>query len=106
VNSVVHADKEDSSTGFSGIRMPTVEEDGYMMIPMEENQWFLSQYNKYSVDQFWDFAEDEQHHPYASGTLSIVTSIITGKVMVRWLVQNHPNHIRNSFTHANKGKNT
>jgi hypothetical protein len=33
--------------------VPTVQQDCHMVVPVQEDQWPLAQYDEHSVDQLW-----------------------------------------------------
>ena len=51
VDAVIHHDKENTGRTGGDIGMPAVQQDGNVMVPVQENQFFLVDNDKKGVDQ-------------------------------------------------------
>lgn len=70
MDQVVHADKPAGGGNVVGIRIPGVEQDGNMVVPVEEDEWLLPQDNEYCVAQLRDLAQGK--HPVPETSHSVV----------------------------------
>jgi hypothetical protein len=69
---VVHGHKVQARASLSGICVPAVEKDCHVVIPVEEDQRFLSKDNEDGVDKLGKLGEDEKTYPQASSAGSPV----------------------------------
>lgn len=70
MDQVVHADKPAGSGNVVGVGVPGVEQDGNMVVPVEEDQWLLPQDNEYGISQLRNLAQGE--HPVPETSYSVV----------------------------------
>jgi len=68
---IVHCGEVYATRRFCGIGMPTEEKHCDVMVPMQEDQLFLSQDNEYSVNKLRHLGENEKLYPQACGALAI-----------------------------------
>ena len=62
MDGVVHADEEDAGWGGGDVGMPAVEEDGNVMVPVQEDERLLVDDDEEGIKQltgtWWNGAED------------------------------------------------
>ena len=63
VNEVVHCDENSTLAVRRAVRPPAEAEDGDVVIPVQEDEWLLSQHNEKSVDELGQFRQNEDVHP-------------------------------------------
>lgn len=63
VYAVVHDDEPTRRRGVLGVREPGVDEHSDVVVPVQENERLLSQYNEYCIAEFGQFGEHKQPGP-------------------------------------------
>ncbi len=70
VDKVVHADKPTGSGNVVGVRVPSIEEDSDVVVPVEEDEWLLPENDEHCVAQLRHLAQRE--HPVPESTHTVV----------------------------------
>lgn len=65
VDGVIHHDKENAGRRFGRVRVPAVEQDCHVMVPVQKEERFLVNDNKEGIEQFGEFGQNEQLDPEA-----------------------------------------
>lgn len=65
VDAVVHDDEPASASRVLGVAEPAVEEDGDVVVPVEEDEGLLPEDDEDGVAQFGELAQDEHPRPEA-----------------------------------------
>ena len=58
--------------GLGRVRVPAVEENSDVVVPVEEDEGSLARHDEDRVDELGDLGVDEQLHPQAGGRISPV----------------------------------
>lgn len=66
---VVHDDEPTRRGGVLGVREPGVDEHSDVVVPVQENEWLLSQYNEYCIAKFGQFGEHKQPSPETANAI-------------------------------------
>jgi hypothetical protein len=63
MDTIIHDPKNESRGRIGHVRMPTIQEDRDVMIPMQENERFLVNDDEKRIEQFWKFGQDKELYP-------------------------------------------
>lgn len=80
---IVHHHEPSASCGMVGVAVPDVNQDGDMVVPMQEYQLLLSEYNKHSIPQLVHFGDCEHVGPNCRGSICI-GRVTYGKVYTKF----------------------
>lgn len=78
---VIHNDEEETGGTGCHVGMPTVQQYRNVMVPMKENQGLLMHNNKEGIDQFGEFAQDEELHPESGGAGAVQRCGIVAQIV-------------------------
>lgn len=67
MDAVIHADEEEASGGLEGVRVPAKEEDGHVVIPVEEDERALAVDDEVSVKELKRLGVNEKLDPETGG---------------------------------------
>jgi hypothetical protein len=106
VDGIIHYDEPKSSGAGRGIRMPAVEKDGNVMIPVQEDERLLVNDNKEGINQFGKLAETEQLNPKAGRARTELTFGIVADVIPEGHVIKIVGELRCRSDHSDEGEQT
>ena len=72
MHGVVHGDEPTSGGCVLFARIPRVDENGRVVVPVEKDEILLARHNERRVDELRDFAVDEEHAPRARHAVGVV----------------------------------
>ena len=104
MDGVVHDAKYEGLGGPDNIRVPAVEEDRYVMVPMEENEWFLVNDNKKGVKEFRYLGEGKELNPQSGTAVAKVLFAVGAKVFVKGIVRPNVHESGGRTEKTNTGK--
>ena len=70
MDAIIHRHEEESGM-VVGRGEVAKEEDGHVMVPVEENEGLLAQDDEKGVNELKELGEDEQHGPKANVSLAV-----------------------------------
>ena len=69
MDGVVHGNEVYSRRVVGRVGVPTEEQHGGVVVPVQEQQWLLAQDYEHGVDELEELAEVHEHDPSSSGTV-------------------------------------
>jgi hypothetical protein len=63
VDKVVHHHKENTTAAFGHVRVPTIQQDRHVMVPMQKDERLFVYHNKEGIEQFGEFGQDKELDP-------------------------------------------
>lgn len=87
VHQVVHADEPAGSGDVVGVGVPGVQENGHVMVPVEEDEGLFPQHDEHCVSQLWNFAQREHPVPETSHAVVQETARYADGVMEAMIAQ-------------------
>lgn len=106
VNGVVHTYKPKTGGTGRGIRVPAVQQNGNVMVPMQKDQWLLVNNDKKGIDQFGEFTQTEHLDPETGRAGTELTFGIVADVIPQGHVVEVVGQLRCRADHTDEGEQT
>mmetsp|Transcript_11181 Transcript_11181/g.20250 ORF Transcript_11181/g.20250 Transcript_11181/m.20250 type:complete len:275 (-) Transcript_11181:80-904(-) len=104
VDGVVHADEEEAGGGLEGVGVPAEEEDGHVVVPVEEDQGPLPGDDEVRVDKLEGLGVDEELDPEAGGHGPPVGVGLPAHILLDGLVEDVVEEVGDGPGHSHEGE--
>ena len=71
MDAVVHGDEVEARRRARRVRVPAVEQDGRVVVPVQEDEGLLAQHDKGRVHELGQLGRDEKHRPQARCAVAV-----------------------------------